>query len=134
MSEHDTASPEGTGTATATIERVNGTAVASASDIDDGKARKRRATGAFEPSADPKPDDELTVRVPRWVREQVEAERDRVDAPTDSLGVARQQVSLDRFATRMLLAALKLWTPTLPDWRDPFALDVGDGPEAVTGR
>lgn len=71
----------------------------------------------------------LTVRVRRIVRDLAESERDRTDAPVDSFGQPRRQVSIDTFAERLMMAGLKLWASKLPDWTDPFAI-----PEPSAGK
>lgn len=75
-----------------------------------------------KPEAEQTPDDLLTVRIRRVVRDAAERHRDRIDPPVDSLGLPRQQVSIDRFCERLMMAGVQLWASTLPDWTDPLAV------------
>lgn len=76
----------------------------------------------FQPSADPQPDDQSSVRMRREVKELVIAQRDRLDPATDSLGRPRTQRSIDSMVEVLVRKGLQ-WAATLPDWTDPLALD-----------
>lgn len=96
----------------------------------DTPARATRARGGkqrkpFERTKPATPSDAVARSHPRALDDEMRAERDRIDAPSDSLGRKRPQMSMDAFAELMIRAGLR-WAKTLPDWSDPLALPSED--------
>lgn len=76
---------------------------------------------AFQAAANPQPDDEVAVSIPRSLREELRAQRDRLDPSQDSLGRPRRQMGLDAFAELLVRKGLE-WAASKPEWKDPLAL------------
>lgn len=68
-------------------------------------------------------------RVPSYLRDRIESERERIDPSTDSLGRKRQQRSLESLLESVLLAGL-VELAKVPDWSDPLNL-LGTLPDWV---
>lgn len=59
-------------------------------------------------------------RLPAYIRDKIESERERIDPAEDSLGRTRQQRSLEAMLETLVLAGLE-WLATVPDFVDPLA-------------
>lgn len=66
-------------------------------------------------------------RVPSYLRDRIEQERERIDPSTDGMGRKRQQRSLEAFVESILLAGL-VELAKVPNWQDPLNL-TGKLPE-----
>lgn len=71
---------------------------------------------------DPQPHDSVPVHLPRWLRDKVEQERDRLDPPVDGLGRKRPQQSMSAFVERLVRKGMQ-WSMSLPAWTDPLAIE-----------